>query len=1476
MFVFTSDRIVSPRCLLAALALVPMLFMAMPVGDAEAKLAFFRNYPDVDWKVIKTEHFNVFYPVSKDENSDHYIDADFTARKTAYVAEEMYPLICGQFNYYLDETINIVMLDQTDELTGYTVPNFDWIVVSGRHSDGLWRLRGHHDWLRNVMYHEFAHVVSLKADQVLAQEAFGMVVSAGWIDGRIDTNAQATAFFGTGDPWFWVEGGAEYYTEVAGINTWTSNRDMRMRMDILEDTALNFADMADYFGSNGGFDGNRHYLSGYSFALYLEERFGQGVFQSFALKRDERGWSMDWLSVVEEVLGVSAQQLDSDWRVWALERYSKVRDEVMEDPAIGTPMKLGKSYWESTSPSAVERTEWLPTLKGGNRHKWRNDRERADDFYVVSPRMSADGKRWGYANGWYGKITYNEVSEEQYPALNSAAEYREMGDAIEKLENSLTLAGGGLGPHLGAGQFDFSPDGNKIVMTCPEDLLEMDERGFKNILFSEYALNTDGYSWHTLCVIDLTEMEEKSRARMLEHFDGKDPHAEDAEKLEKLRRGIKVDRDKKKPKGKDAWRRWWQWGPEVPPNEVLTGYPKFRRIQDPAWSPDGRHIAFSRYDDGTQNLWVMDLETGDGKAVTSFTDGTRLEGLDWSPDGSQLVFGAFRWSQQDLYIIGADGSGARALTMDRHEDRDPHWGHDGNIYFSSDRVGGIFNIFRLNPTLQAGGMDRDLDGIADASDECPDRAETVNLYKDYDGCPDGVPVRVTAEQVEISEKIFFEFDKAVIKQESFELLGAIARTLLEHPELKAIEIGGHTDAKGSRTYNRELSQSRADSVRDFLVSKGVPAGMLTAQGYGKDKPLATGDSEEAFAENRRVEFLITERDEVSEVVEMATGAAGEIEDDEDDEYDGYDDDEYYEQQGDATPQAKDAGSAVPESQGDPAAAAAAAPESQEWDADQLANAYLVQVTNVVSGAFCPWLTPAGNLLYAHYTPFGFKAYGLNAAEFHDEVVNDTDLVVADARLSVAQEVYPDYSAVTSKVDTHGSFIRNPLVVPIVGVNNVSMTHLGVNLGIYFNISDVLDTNELSIVAQAGEDLLLWGRYDNKALWPEFHIGGLARTIKFDYGFLIDEDSNQQTTDDQFLGDIKQSQFVAGGFTGVRLPISPLFNVELGTFQLAWGVQGVNDGKGVRPISYRGMQNISATLVLPNIKSARRSRSASGRAAQTTLSFNWAPNYSVQLNSATAGVTVDDGQVFDRYFYNEFSFVWNQRVPLPVKNHIGVKAGHSLSTELQLGLVDRNVPFADEIRGGGAGGVNVRNPYQSNTTFAGYEPFSLAGETAAIFNVQYGLPLIRNIDRKLGPVYFENLSMVLFGTVGNFWSYRVEGEQTILFGERVLSDEEARKGGGLTPRDSGLVREWPGMRAQENGQFILADAGIELRLNANLLNRSPWRSFVRVAYGFMPTAGRGDVDGDGIFTNSRDATLNLASDEREPAGFRFYLGIGTGW
>lgn len=1425
------------RLLLALLALA--MLAAMAPQQAEARLAFFRNYPDSKWKVIKTEHFNVFYPVTrKMEGAEHPVDAEFTARKTAYIAEEMYPLVCGQFNYYLDETVNIVMLDQTDELTGYTVPNFDWIVVSGRHSDNLWRLRGHHDWLRNVMYHEFGHVVSLKADQPLAEESFGSVIGARWRDGRINTVANASVFAGTGDPWFWVEGGAEYYTDVAGINNWTANRDMRMRMDILEGTALNFGDMQDYYGSHGGFDGNRHYLSGYSFALYLEERFGEGVYQSFALKRSEQGWSPNWLGVIEDVLNVSADDLYEDWQVWAQEKYGKVRDEVMKDPHIGAPMGTTLSYWESGQPADEERAAWLKTLKGGNKYKWRRDRERGDGmFYNNAARFSPDGQKWGHYELIGGRLNIEYVPESEHPALNPDADWVDGLDpvAVERdgLRPRFTLNG-----MVGNGHFDWSPDGTKVIYPCAEDMIQT-KAGNKFPLFTEAVMDLDGYNWHTLCVVDLGLAEAKGRELMLEHFDGHDPMAEDLEQLEMKARGFKPPDDVHKgKKGKDWKKRSWvDW---IHDNELVfsdLGYVvpgNHLRVSDPAWSPDGSRIAFVRYNDGTQNLWVVDAETGEGGPITNFADGTRLEAVDWSPDGTQLVSGLFRWNQQDLYIFEADGSGGYALTADRFEDRDPSWGHDGNIYFTSDRVDGIYNVFRINPRLEPGTIDSDFDGIVDAEDQCPNEPETRNLYRDDDGCPDGVPIRVTKDAIEISEKIFFELDKAVIKPESYELVRAIARVMNSAPQIKLVEIGGHTDSQGKAKYNLELSERRAAAVVDFLVGEGVEADRLVAKGYGLTRPLVDEETQEAYAKNRRVEFLILDQDEVDEVVEVEP--------------------------------------VVEESPTEGETCAAAA--------ERLSNAYLVQLTNVVSGAFWPNFTPDGNLLYEHYTPFGWEPRGLTCGAFHNKVVDDTTLVFETANypLDVPQEVYPDYTAVTQDVKFHGGWVRNPMIIPIINVGNVSLSHLGVDLGVFFATSDSLDSNSVSVYAQTGDDTVLQMSYQNTAFWPTFRLFGLFRMIKTDFGFLLDEDQNSLTVDDQFLADQKLVYFVYGAGGGVTLPFHQLFDISFNTFQFGLSVQSVDDGKGAQPIRYRGIQDVTVRLFSRGLASNLiwdriRINPRGGRG----LTFQWQPNFTVPLNSASSGVDVDDGQVFNAYFYNRFDLTFTEYIALPFKNKIGESANHTLQIEAQVSAIDRNVPFADEIRGGGSGGLNRTNPLTSNSVFAGYEPFSLSGETAALLNLQYRFPLIKDIDKKLGILYIDSIYLQFFGTVGNFWSYLVKDEGTTnLFGERVLSDETARQGGGHDRAGDGVVREMPGMLASENGNYVLADAGLELRLAANLFNRSQWNSFFRIAYGFMPVSGRGDVNGDDVFTNGADPTLDNRASESEPSGLRFYVGIGTGW
>jgi OmpA-OmpF porin, OOP family len=155
--------------------------------------------------------------------------------------------------------------------------------------------------------------------------------------------------------------------------------------------------------------------------------------------------------------------------------------------------------------------------------------------------------------------------------------------------------------------------------------------------------------------------------------------------------------------------------------------------------------------------------------------------------------------------------------------------------------------------------DNDKDRILDKDDKCPNEPETYNGFEDEDGCPDRGRVVVTDTSIEILDMVYFEYNKAVIKPESYPILDAVAATLQGNPSIQLVEIQGHTDERGDDAYNLDLSDRRAHSVRQYLIDKGVDEKRLTAQGYGETQPLDRAHNEKAWAKNRRVAFLILKR-----------------------------------------------------------------------------------------------------------------------------------------------------------------------------------------------------------------------------------------------------------------------------------------------------------------------------------------------------------------------------------------------------------------------------------------------------------------------------------------------------------------------------------------------------------------------------------------------------------------------------------------
>ena len=174
---------------------------------------------------------------------------------------------------------------------------------------------------------------------------------------------------------------------------------------------------------------------------------------------------------------------------------------------------------------------------------------------------------------------------------------------------------------------------------------------------------------------------------------------------------------------------------------------------------------------------------------------------------------------------------------------------------------GNFNLAEHSGYVDYDSLTRLLPGayyyIDDITVEClncpPPVADDLNVDSTY----------LTVEQPTFSvgctfvlKDIFFEFDKSTILQQSYFELRSLISLLETYPNMR-IEIQGHTDGKGSDSYNQRLSENRAKAVTDYLISKGISEKRLQYKGYGKTMPIDTNDTEEGRANNRRVEFKIT-------------------------------------------------------------------------------------------------------------------------------------------------------------------------------------------------------------------------------------------------------------------------------------------------------------------------------------------------------------------------------------------------------------------------------------------------------------------------------------------------------------------------------------------------------------------------------------------------------------------------------------------
>jgi outer membrane protein OmpA-like peptidoglycan-associated protein len=135
------------------------------------------------------------------------------------------------------------------------------------------------------------------------------------------------------------------------------------------------------------------------------------------------------------------------------------------------------------------------------------------------------------------------------------------------------------------------------------------------------------------------------------------------------------------------------------------------------------------------------------------------------------------------------------------------------------------------------------------------QGEEVVAYTEPEPIPEPAPEPV-AETVRVELDVKFDFDKAVVKEGSFDDIRDLAEFMKQFPQTTTV-VEGHTDSVGTDSYNQQLSERRAMAVREVLVNQyGVQGGRVDAIGYGEARPVADNETEEGRAINRRVEAAV--------------------------------------------------------------------------------------------------------------------------------------------------------------------------------------------------------------------------------------------------------------------------------------------------------------------------------------------------------------------------------------------------------------------------------------------------------------------------------------------------------------------------------------------------------------------------------------------------------------------------------------------
>ena len=575
---------------------------------------------------IVTDHFYIYFS----GESEH------TARRVADVAEEVFDALASSFDFY-DEfsRIHILVHDDQDFSNGFANYYENRVEIWASDLDFPY-LRGTHEWIKLVVTHELAHIVSLK---VASKGIFNAVI---FQSGQFNRNPDFTLVL----PWlhlvtpsWYVEGIAQLVDDQIGYDAWDTHRDMLLRMATLENDLLTYSEMG-VFGHNS-IHSEMVYNQGYGLLRYIRDRFGVGKAESLA---KEVGY-LRFDPAVKKVLGIGANTLYKDWKQHLRRQYGDQASRIAST-------RLGRVENEAWNPGEEIQDEALEKITGLFDARFEGTPLIDGGSFDLHPTYSPDGMKLAYVSNGDNDFVITSVWIKDLQTGRLTDTHQRANTSISWTPDSKSIVyGRRRGAFFDVFKYDtevrkarrlsanlrvrdpaVSPDGQSIAFIRNQDgttNIGMMNMNGTNVRY--LTNNNDGTIYHT------PRWSPDGTQLLFSIFRGED---RDIGLLDVdspvflMRAGQKSDND----------------------SLAFADTTRFAALiysaadeRDPAWLPDGSGVVFSSDRDGIFNIYEMTLSTGEVRRRTDVLGGAFMSAV--SPDGDRIAYTGYHAANYSIFEV---------------------------------------------------------------------------------------------------------------------------------------------------------------------------------------------------------------------------------------------------------------------------------------------------------------------------------------------------------------------------------------------------------------------------------------------------------------------------------------------------------------------------------------------------------------------------------------------------------------------------------------------------------------------------------------------------------------------------------------------------------------------------------------------------------------------------------------------------------